>query len=591
MRGVKSIYGSGGRSGRVLTRGAVAAVLCAALSGCLPAPCGSEGRDAARETLTELRAAAPAPAGTDRGLVRLTDWAALPVLGDQRYEQFSSYNRTPGHEPFEPGGKDFNNFITSAVEQLTVLLERLEHAVFEPQVQGYLLAAVDDGPGYVSRLFFTRFSGLESLTDPDFLSDPAVGAYANEVLRVYVDDLSAPALVIPVADLGTAAPLLAPLAGRYSAATLSYVPIAFQQRLWVTLDNLCPLGGYYYHVDVQCSTDTTVSLSPRLDETPAFAAAAALIAQAGENPNDGYTLAVADSPFELPPQTTTTVLARDTGGTVELIAFSLAEGDAAALRSVRLRVLYDDADEPAIDVPLDAFFGLREGVAPFATLPMRVQVADGRIALACYLPAPFASRVRVALRNLGTQSVRLNATIGVDNALPPEPWGYLHARYAAVAGAQPADSQFAALRVRGRGRYVGTMLAAAGWSDTRPGQPQAPLSILEGNETGIIDGQTRIRGTGTEDYYNGAFYFATGPVTQAFAAANVVYDGPEEPGFVSCCRWHVLTDAIDFQRSFVLRFQYGDDNPALVARYATVAFYYLDRAVPGDADAGNVQVP
>jgi len=49
---------------------------------------------------------------------------------------------------------------------------------------------------------------------------------------------------------------------------------------------------------------------------------------------------------------------------------------------------------------------------------------------------------------------------------------------------------------------------------------------------------------------------------------------------VSCSRWHLLGDALDFQQSFLLSFQYAADNPALVVRYATVAYYYLDRPSP-----------
>jgi hypothetical protein len=117
----------------------------------------------------------------------------------------------------------------------------------------------------------------------------------------------------------------------------------------------------------------------------------------------------------------------------------------------------------------------------------------------------------------------------------------------------------------------------------------APLNLLEGNELGFIDGLPRIFGTGTEDYFNGGFYFGSGAFDSPFAAANHVQGGlGSDPGVVSCCRWHVLTDAIDFQESFTLRFQYGNNAPAVVQRYATVAYYYLNRPNPGTVSGGNV---
>jgi hypothetical protein len=49
----------------------------------------------------------------------------------------------------------------------------------------------------------------------------------------------------------------------------------------------------------------------------------------------------------------------------------------------------------------------------------------------------------------------------------------------------------------------------------------------------------------------------------------------------------VLSDALDFQQSFALRFQYAADSPAVVERYATVACYYLDHPAPGVVTGGN----
>ena len=257
------------------------------------------------------------------------------------------------------------------------------------------------------------------------------------------------------------------------------------------------------------------------------------------------------------------------------------ELDAARLGSLQLLITYDDAAGLAVDVPLDAFFGVREQVAPFETLPLRVQHVDGTWELACYLPMPFATGARVAIRDDGDEPVSIRVSVGAERVQPVGPWGYLHASFHAVEGPQPEGSQFEFVRAMGRGRYVGTFLFAAGTSDQRPGEISASLNILEGNDTATIDGEPRVLGTGTEDYFNGGFYFAGGAFSSPFAAANYVKGGVNnDPGIVSCCRWHILSDALDFQSSFALRFQYGNDNPQIVVRYAAVAYYYLDRAGP-----------
>jgi hypothetical protein len=549
-------------------------------------PVVSDGRAlvrSARDQQAAIAAAAPALSGEcDRGLQALSAWDALPCLGTRTYTQFSSHNRNPGTADFEPGGKDFNNFIALSGPDQPLLMGHVDGP--DPDggtLGGYVLAAVDDGPGYVARMFFTRFGPTDLFRQQGFFASPDRGRCENEVLRVDVDDLDAPSLVIPLTDLGTAAPFTPPLAGRTAAAVTSYVPISFGQRLRVVLDGLNPLSGYFYHIGVQRIDAPTRAYSPRLAEDPDYAAAVSLWRRFGGNPNAVGEFLVEAEACEIAPRSSATICTDDTGGTLTLLRFMASARQPELLHAQRLQVFYDRAATPAIDVPLDAFFGCEAALASFRTLALRVEVTEERFDAACFLPMPYASRVRIALLNGGAHPFAVRASVAVNRALPAEPWGYLHAHHHAVEGAQAAGSQHEVANLVGRGRYIGTCLAAVGLSDPRPGQPRAALNILEGNELGIIDGEVRLRGTGTEDYYNGGFYFATGPYSRPLSAANHVRgEFAVEPGDVSCSRWHLLGDALDFQPSFMLSFQYAADNPALVVRYATVAYYYLDRPSP-----------
>jgi hypothetical protein len=549
-------------------------LLCCA--GCFPDPCGDDEAQAARARQAELLAAALQPsADPDAGLAALGDWSALPHLGDNRYEQFSSYNRHPGAAP--AGGEDFNNFLAHAGAGLPLLLGHVDGP--DPdghRSDGYLLAAVDDGPGYVSRMSFTRFSVADLFRGAGFFASPDLGRFSGEVLRICVDDLAQPAFEIPLADMGAAAPFAEPLAGFGASSVTSYVPISFAQSLRVRLDGLCPLNGYFYHVDVQHTAEPTRPFSARLAEDADYAVAAELLARFGHDPSPDASRLVDDQSFALPADSWTDILGHEGSGTVTLLRFALAPSFQAALPDLRLQIAFDGTD-PSIDVPLDVFFGCREQIAPFSTLAMQVACDAGVLDAACYLPMPFLEQVQIRLQNAGPRAATVQASVNVVSTVPREPWGHLHTTFNAVSGPQAAGAQFDVANLAGRGRYVGTFLFAAGTGDPRPGQLRAALNILEGNETGVIDGEVRLRGTGTEDYYNGGFYFAAGPQSHPFSAVNFVHGGFEEPGVVSCCRWHVLSDAIDFQRSFVLSFQYAADNPALVVRYATVAYYYLER--------------
>ncbi len=565
--------------------GAGAWLALALVWACGPDPCGEHVRDAALAEQAALVQAAPLLADTpDVGLSALQRWGDLPRLGTARYEQFSSRFRgaeaTAAHTPF--GGKDFNNFLALLGPFQPLLLAVLDNLDLPAgDERGYVLAEADDGPGYVSRVFLTRFRVGDAARGPEFFSQTDLGAFENEVLRIYVDDLATPAFVIPVAHLGVTPPFGAPLAGLKSGAVTSYVPIGFGARLRVALDGLCPANGYFYHVDVQRTAAATRPFSPRLADDAAYAAALATITARDARLTGELEAAVTDELQTLPAGSSASVFEHAGAGTIALLRFTASDAVLAALPAVRLQVRYNAAPDAAIDVPFDAFFGCRERVAAFDTLPLSVQPRNGAWEFTCRLPLPFSAGAHVALANDGTTEVALRVSVGIHPDVPAEPWGYLHASHHAVAGAQPEGTQHEVVNVTGRGRYVGTFLFAAGNSDRRPGELGASLNILEGNETGVIDGETRLRGTGTEDYFNGGFYFAGGPFDAPFAAANYVKGGVDnDPGVVSCCRWHVLSDAIDFQQSFALRFQYGNDNPALVVRYATVAYYYLDRPVP-----------
>lgn len=557
--------------------------------GCNLEVCGDADARAAREALPAVRQSAPPLADqVDRGLAELADWDNLPALRAAHIRQFSSYNRTPGDSLLEPGGKDFNNFIAVAGRLPWLLLSDYDTAdPEEGAIRGHILASLDDGPGYVTRIFLTRVDLLDLLPGDNLLSSTRLGRFDGEVLHVYIDDLDRPTVVLPVADFGAAAPFDAPLAGFTSAAVVSYTPISFQRRLRISLDGLCPAAFYFYQVDVKQSAEATRAFSPRLADDPLHGTVLANLSRlcGGAEPSTMLTL-------DLPAGGATTFHTDAEGGTLTRLHIHAANATAATLNHVRLRIFFDDAGEPAVDVPVAAFFSCREQLASFETLPLTVTADNDGFAGCCRLPMPYARNCRASLENDNPASVTLRVGVAVDRRLPPAPWGYLHARLFAVDGPQPAGTVFRVIGVEGRGRYVGTCLFAAGRAERRLAQPPSGLNILEGNELGVIDGEPRLPGTGTEDYFNAGFYFARGPFNHPFAAANYVYKGSAgEPGVVSCSRWHVLTDAIDFQQSFVLRFQYGVDNPALVVRYATVAYYYLDRPAPGNVTGGTVAEP
>jgi hypothetical protein len=127
----------------------------------------------------------------------------------------------------------------------------------------------------------------------------------------------------------------------------------------------------------------------------------------------------------------------------------------------------------------------------------------------------------------------------------------------------------------GRGHFVGVStnmsnpIAVAedlGWAVTTSG-------FMEGDYVAHVDGQSdpTLNGTGTEDYFNGGFYFYG-----TFASplhGSLLVDKSDKARY-SAYRWHV-TDYVPFKQSFVLTAEHGPTNDyyAGIEYWWTVYFY------------------
>jgi hypothetical protein len=132
--------------------------------------------------------------------------------------------------------------------------------------------------------------------------------------------------------------------------------------------------------------------------------------------------------------------------------------------------------------------------------------------------------------------------------------------------------------IRGKGHYVGTTIAATG-ADS--------LTFLEGDEAYLIDGAgaDAFHGTGTDDYFNAGWYFATGTVS-APTHAVTVKDTRAPAGFVAF-RSH-LTEPVPFTKSFVFELEHGPNNDRPGVSYTCVAYWYEER--PGEEPGAAEQL-
>jgi len=269
----------------------------------------------------------------------------------------------------------------------------------------------------------------------------------------------------------------------------------------------------------------------------------------------------------LPAGSTTTLADIEGPGVINHIWITV---DAAAYRDCVLRFFWDGEEAPSIEAPVGDFFanvhGLRYNVN---SLPVSVNPQGG---FNCYWPMPFRKRARITVENEHRADIRA-WFYQVDYSLTevPESAAYLHAQWRRSMTTREHPEHTILDGVQGRGHYVGTVLAWTQMSDGWWG---------EGEVKFYMDGDTEyptICGTGTEDYFGGAWGFK-----DTFSGPYLGYPlWTRDPGDVpkhGLYRWHVL-DPIRFERELKVTVQalgwYQDRTfQPLTDDIASVAYWY-----------------
>ena len=169
-------------------------------------------------------------------------------------------------------------------------------------------------------------------------------------------------------------------------------------------------------------------------------------------------------------------------------------------RRLVLRMYWDDEETPSVETPLGDFFanGWCER-CNISSLPVAVNPAGG---FNSYWEMPFRQRARITVENLVPDACRgfyYQITYALTEV--PEDAAYLHAQWRRSNPLPYMEVHTLLDGVRGQGHYVGTYLA---WGVNNNGW------WGEGEIKFYMDGDDRwptICGTGTEDYFGGAWNF------------------------------------------------------------------------------------
>lgn len=254
-------------------------------------------------------------------------------------------------------------------------------------------------------------------------------------------------------------------------------------------------------------------------------------------------------------------------------------------RTLILRGYWDDAPDPAIEVPYGDFFA--SGWGRFTQVNSQPIAANPHGGFNSYWPMPFRAGARLTLENTSAADVvvyyQVTYEISDEPTADTRDCGYFHAQWRRSNPLPEQQLHPLLTDIEGSGHYVGSYLA---WGVNSPGW------WGEGEIKFFLDDDDRyptICGTGTEDYFGGAWNFdVPGQGYTEFSTPYLglpqvikpdgLYDSQQRFGMY---RWHIA-DPIHFTSRIsagiqALGWQSGGRYLPLRDDIASTALFYLDR--------------
>ncbi len=302
------------------------------------------------------------------------------------------------------------------------------------------------------------------------------------------------------------------------------------------------------------------------------------------------------APFE----TRILVVSRSGPATIRRLAFRVPDAAADAFLRARLRVWWDDREQPSIDAPAGLFFGtatlMRDPGQEYIvkSFPMTVRHVEGGFEFATYFPMPFLQSARIELaESIGMPlggfewNVRSQPYSGPANTVAP-----FHATHRDFPRPE-AGRDLVLLDTRdaeGEGDWCGHLVGTT-YQFTTDGK----LGTLEGDPRFFFDDSLspQCQGTGSEEWGGGGDYWGGRVMTLPFAGHPV--GRPPNLQKTALSRVHsayrfLLSDLMPFGRNARITLEHGGQNES-TEHYETVTYWYgLPKAgllLTDEFDVGN----
>jgi hypothetical protein len=419
-----------------------------------------------------------------------------------------------------------------------------------------------DGPGCVNRIWFT---GLFPINE--------VSVYAPiGNINFYLDGNPEPAQGIDIKTFfkGGNNPFLFPLAGWdnvSSGGCYSYVPICFKEHLKISTD-----GMPMFH-------QVTYSLMSRDYEVESYKPGDGAMRAWRQWLRTGYDPKGWEGNLErryfVKQVGKQAIQVGEIAGPGAVAAIRMrVPPDEATLDGLWLKIYWDGEQEPSVLSPVGEFFGSGLEGADFRSLFFGMR-RNGE--MYNYFPMPFGKSMRIELENRTDSDIgSVAVTVEYNKAAYDDDALRFKAQFREGNPTTPG-ARHTILETGGAGKLVGNTHTfrplANGLTQCKDAMnDKTGLCYLEGDDMVWTDGKSApdILGTGTEDMFNGGWYFNKDEFALPLHGVPVIHK--DVPGRLSAYRTRI-GDASNYSRGITYQIETGPlDNVA--AHYRTTAFYY-----------------
>ena len=400
----------------------------------------------------------------------------------------------------------------------------------------------------------------------------------TDTLDFFIDDDLHPAFSIQYLDLfsGKKFPFVGPLCGNQLGGFYCYLPIPFEKSC-----KIVSRGKKMQFHQIQYrlyETEAWVkSFSPVLntEEKEALEKIASLWNKNNRTLQDFFAAKIAESyaQFEIEPGETIRVFELNQGGRILGIELGPVDVFEGLSKNIAIKITWDGESNPAVFCPVADFFGYAFGTASMQSLLLGCRDKINY----CYFPMPFDKEAKIELVYSRVESspqtpVQVSVWVGysLDKRVPDKE-GKFFAHWNKNLKAQPGQPHVF-LDVNGKGHYVGTILQAQGML-------AGMTYFFEGDDSASIDGNFRIHGTGSEDYFNGGWYAM---MDRWDGKMSLPLHGALDYSLPYCRTGGYrlyISDKLSFEKSIFQSIEHGPVGNEFPVDYMSLALYYSNAQV------------